>query len=126
MGSPFRIAATCAMGDRDRAFILNFDWATLDTPTLAGIFQLIWTVLRQRLIFGTPTARTDSAPSETSWDLPTSSSNLIQEEGLEAGANNRPLLEPWSCGYRCRWCQRACTRAEGHTRHSCYEHRHRR
>lgn len=36
------------------------------------------------------------------------------------------LLEPWSCGYRCKWCASPCTRAEGHTRHSCYEHRHRR
>lgn len=39
---------------------------------------------------------------------------------------SRPLLTPWSCGYSCRWCSQACTRKEGHSHHSCYEHRHRR
>lgn len=38
----------------------------------------------------------------------------------------RQLKEPWSCGFKCRWCDSAWTRQEGHKHHSCYDHRHRR
>ena len=38
----------------------------------------------------------------------------------------KQLKEPWSCGFKCKWCESACTRHEGHKNHSCYEHRHRR
>ena len=36
------------------------------------------------------------------------------------------LLTPFSCGYKCKWCEAECTRREGHTHHSCYNCRRRR
>ena len=44
----------------------------------------------------------------------------------ECAASTSRLKKPWTCGYQCKWCPSACTRAEGHKNHSCYEHRHRR
>ena len=40
--------------------------------------------------------------------------------------SGKQLKKPWTCGYTCRWCESACSRKEGHTYHSCYDHRHRR
>lgn len=54
----------------------------------------------------------------------------IGAESASAGTSSStaaPVLkEPWSCGYRCQWCEQPCKRKEGHSNHSCYEHRHRR
>ncbi len=36
------------------------------------------------------------------------------------------LLEPFRCGYKCKWCERECTKREGHRYHSCYQCRKRR
>lgn len=43
-----------------------------------------------------------------------------------ATASAPVLQEPWSRGFRCKWCERPCTRNGGHVRHSCYYCRHRR
>ena len=48
------------------------------------------------------------------------------EQVSEAAGSTSQLKKPWACGYECRWCPAACTRAQGHKNHSCYEHRHRR
>ena len=123
-GTSVSLRLQFAMGDAERA--LNIDWSTIGTDILVGIFQQIWTVLRQRLIFGDQHSETSSqAPvaSQESWDQAPIAPAVDRNQRVE---RSRPLLEPWSCGYRCRWCQSACTRAEGHYRHSCYEHRHRR
>ena len=47
-------------------------------------------------------------------------------EPVSEVASSSQLKKPWACGYECRWCPAACTRAQGHKNHSCYEHRHRR
>ena len=36
------------------------------------------------------------------------------------------LRVPYSCGFKCKWCEAACTRRVGHTHHSCYYCRRRR
>ena len=50
----------------------------------------------------------------------------VDQSPVHSQKEDKALKEPWSCGFRCKWCKCACTRREGHTHHSCYEHRHRR
>lgn len=98
------------MGDRGAEFP---DLSQVSTSNLLRWIQLILSELTVRFA---ETAAPDqpSSPripeSQGSWEVPSSPG----------------LRSLWRCGFHCRWCDRPCTRAEGHKHHSCYEHRHRR
>ena len=106
----------CAMSTMS-APLLTFDWASLSTEDLLSIFDAIWATLKKRLGNGNPAA--SSMPDASS----TSSFCVVEDAEQQS---RPPLRTPWSCGFRCRWCEEACTRAEGHKHHSCFEHRKRR
>ena len=87
-------------------------WASYSSGALLESIQQIAAVLKDR---------EDKASS--SWDVASdSSAGGVQQPELTA----QGLKKPWTCGFCCRWCEEPCLRKEGHTFHSCYNHRHRR
>ena len=108
MGSCFYRVSFGAMGDR----LASVDLSVIETRTLVSLL------------------RDELAIRAEGRDLSESSFSVIEtpagHSGKGSGKSSQGLLTPYSCGYHCQYCESPCTRSEGHVRHSCYEHRHRR
>ena len=111
MGAPRFVWFRLAMGDRCCDLPPCIAWQSYSNSALLQTVQEITSVLQERL----------SAPATSRPETGTSGA-----QGSAGSINEQGLVRPWSCGFTCRWCASACTRKEGHTYHSCYEHRHRR
>lgn len=99
-----------AMGDS----VSGVDWSKLTTGELLQTIQDIVVELSIR---------------DQNWEQvePQASTSTGSTSAQPVAAEPKPkLLEPWTCGYRCKWCERPCTRDQGHTRHSCWYCRHER
>ena len=114
-GSP-QFVVSSAMGDRRCGEPPCIAWNSYSDSALLKTVQSITEVLQQRL--GQPSSTTVAS------DLPVSSGTTAG--GQPSGGSDQGLIKPWACVFTCRWCESACTRKEGHSFHSCYEHRHRR
>lgn len=108
-GLTFLCDSTGAMGEKRLGVAPGIAWSNYTTPALLQSIQDIVVELSARdqtpAIEGLPSSTTPGAAASAS-------SGASSSQGLKA---------PWSCGYRCQWCERACTRKEGHSRHSCYD-----
>ena len=91
-------------------------WQCYTTSALLDTLGEITAVLKER-------EKKDEVVSPSVWDPP-EVETATDSQGPELTAQG--LKKPWTCGYCCRWCSEPCGRKEGHTFHSCYEHRHRR
>lgn len=111
MGSTSFVSLFRAMGDR----LADTDLSLVDTRVLLTLLKKIGDELA-----GRAESRDLSESSYSVIDPPIASS------GKGSGKSPQGLLRPYSCGYHCQYCESPCTRNQGHTRHSCYEHRHRR
>jgi len=100
------------MGER----LASLDLSVVDTAILLRLLKNIGDELALRADL----AERGSESAYSVVDPPASSS------GKGSGKNGSGLLKPYACGYHCQYCDAPCTRSQGHTRHSCYEHRHRR
>ena len=99
------------MSDRTRPVLP--DLSAVSTSTLLEWIQELLSELTLRFADSSvPPVTPGAAPSVSSWDF--------------VPPVDPALRRPWACGFHCRWCDSACTRAEGHKHHSCWEHRHRR
>ena len=91
-------------------------WSCYTSSALLDTIKEITEELRRREEVSTSSA-------SGSWET-------VGAEGVtnaqEQGQNAQGLKSPWTCGFHCRFCTQPCSRREGHTFHSCYEHRHRR
>ena len=105
-----------AMGDRRCGEPPCIAWNSYSDSALLKTVQSITEVLQQRL----------DQPSSTTVNRDLSAASGGATGHQPSGASDQGLIRPWSCGYTCRWCASACTRKEGHSFHSCYEHRNRR
>ena len=110
---PHAFCVGLAMGDRTcNSPPPCISWTSYSNEALLKTLQEITGVLQQRL------------------SDPATSSAEQSAQGVPAGATTggggQGLVKPRACGFTCRWCDSACTRKEGHSFHSCYEHRHRR
>ena len=103
-----------AMGSRR---VLDTDWNSLGTETLALILSAVWAVLRSRLTGGGEIG--DSVPP------PAPSPSFVRGRRAPQSSGSG-LRSPFTCDFHCMFCESRCTRREGHTYHSCFEHRHRR
>ena len=112
MGSCFYRVSFGAMGDR----LASVDLTLVETRALVS-FQLKRIGDELAIL---AEGRDLSEPSFSVVDTP------IGHSGKGSGKSSQGLRTPYSCGYHCQYCEAPCTRSEGHVRHSCYEHRHRR
>ncbi len=100
------------MGER----LASLDLSVVDTPVLLKLLKNIG----EELAYRADSAERASESAYSVVDPPLSST------GKGSGKNASGLLTPYTCGFHCQYCSDPCTRSQGHTRHSCYEHRHRR
>ena len=117
---PHGFVPSLAMGERRCSTPPSISWTSYSNTALLQTIQQITVTLQQREHSGE--SATPAASSEGYSVQPP----LTGTAGTSAEVGGQPLQKPWSCGFTCRWCQAACTRREGHSFHSCYEHRHRR
>lgn len=99
------------MGDT----LANTDLTLVDTRILVTLLKKIGDELATRA--------EGREPSESSYSV---IDPPVPFPGKGSGKSPQGLLRPYSCGYHCQYCELPCTRNQGHVRHSCYEHRHRR
>ena len=91
-------------------------WSSYTTGALLETIQQITDTLKKR-------EELSGSSGSSVWDLAGDSGAAGAQQ---PEYNSQDLRKPWTCGYSCRWCDEPCQRKEGHTYHSCFEHRHRR
>ena len=109
---PLRIFVERAMGDRPSNQPPGICWEAYSTSALLQTVAAIVQVLISR-----NTGESSSSQAQPTPDLRPSSSSSTRAAEQVGEAH---LVDP-NCGYRCRFCVAACTRAPGHKLHSCYE-----
>ena len=92
-------------------------WASYSTPPLLETIQRILIVLSERA----------AEVADSDWQVEAGSTAASSQAPIPPRGNSGgALLEPWTCGFRCKHCQNRCTRREGHSNHSCWDCRHKR
>ena len=104
------------MGDRICNTPPLISWNSYSDKALLETLQEVTSVLHNRAC-----TQGNLQPAAGSGGTPAGSVS-----GTTPVVNEQGLQKPWSCGFTCRWCASPCARKEGHSFHSCYEHRHRR
>lgn len=115
-----------AMGDKfgERPRI---DWDCYSSDALVFTITCILTVLANRAEGRDPaqlSASSEEAPSGQGAEVKSQPNTAASSGSGDPKAfcvnYNQGLLDP-NCGFRCRFCASACTRAAGHKQHSCYK-----
>lgn len=125
-----------AMGDRRPTGPPGIQWDLYGTSELLTTVAAILAVIAGRVgqVGGAPTEAIAQAPVAPGTAAGANSSETEQETdnqtgGAQSSANTdlcwtyqgQGYLKDPNCGFRCRFCASACSRAPGHKLHSCYK-----